>query len=72
MKKVDLKRAAIRLAGIFILMLFVSVAFAQGGDGGCDPLDPACPIDGGVSLLIAAGIGIAAKKAHNARKVSKN
>lgn len=43
---------------------------AQGnpGDPGCDPLDPACPIDGGLSLLIAAGIGIGAKKAYNARK----
>lgn len=36
-----------------------------------DPFEP-CPIDGGVSLLIAAGIGLAAKKAHmdrNKRKV---
>ncbi|MBS1743319.1 MAG: hypothetical protein JST81_09815 [Bacteroidetes bacterium] len=38
------------------------------GDPGCDPLDPACPIDGGLSLLIAAGIGIGAKKAYNAKK----
>ncbi len=43
---------------------------AQGGptDPGCDPLDPACPIDGGVSLLIAAAIGIGAKKAYNQKK----
>ncbi len=32
-------------------------------DAGCDPLDPACPIDGGISLLIAAGIGLGARKA---------
>ena len=37
-------------------------------DPGCDPLDPACPIDGGLSLLIAAGIGIGAKKAYDSRK----
>jgi hypothetical protein len=38
------------------------------GDAGCDPLDPACPIDGGVSLLIAAGIGLGAKKAYSQNK----
>jgi hypothetical protein len=40
-------------------------------DPGCDPLDPACPIDGGVSLLIAAGIGIGAKKAFDLKKKNK-
>jgi hypothetical protein len=34
----------------------------------CTDPNEYCPIDGGVSLLIAAGIGIAAKKAHDARK----
>ncbi len=37
-------------------------------DAGCDPLDPACPIDGGLSLLIAAGIGIGARKAYQLKK----
>ena len=32
------------------------------GDPGCNP-DLPCPIDGGLSLLIAAGIGIGARKA---------
>jgi len=43
---------------------------AQAGpvDPGCDPLDPTCPIDGGLSLLIAAGIGVAAKKAYHKKK----
>ncbi len=41
---------------------------AQPADPGCDPLDPACPIDGGVSLLIAAGIGIGAKRAYDLKK----
>lgn len=35
-----------------------------------DPFEP-CPIDGGVSLLIAAGIGLGAKKAHDERKKKK-
>jgi hypothetical protein len=38
-------------------------------DPGCNP-DLPCPIDGGLSLLIAAGIGIGAKKAYAARKGS--
>ena len=38
------------------------------GDPSCDPLDPDCPIDGGLSLLIAAGIGLGAKKAYQERK----
>ena len=45
--------------------------FSQGGDPGCDPLDPACPIDGGLSLLIAAGVGLAARKAYKNGKSEK-
>ena len=41
---------------------------AQVSDPGCDPLDPLCPIDGGLSLLIAAGIGLGAKKAYDKKK----
>ncbi len=41
---------------------------AQVSDPGCDPLDPLCPIDGGISLLIAAGIGLGAKKAYDKKK----
>lgn len=44
-------------------------------DPGCDPLGdptaPPCPIDGGLSLLIAAGIGLGAKKAYQAKKNSR-
>jgi hypothetical protein len=53
----------------FVLMLFIVaplISYAQANP--CtDPADP-CPIDGGVSLLIAAGIGIAAKKAYDRKK----
>ena len=34
----------------------------------CDPTNPICPIDGGLSFLIAAGIGLGAKKAYQERK----
>jgi hypothetical protein len=39
-------------------------------DPGCDPqVDPACvPIDGGLSLLIAAGVGYGIKKVRDSRK----
>ena len=41
-------------------------------DPSCDPLDPACPIDGGLSLLIAAGVGLGAKKAYDRKKRTTN
>ena len=55
---------------IFLIQPFTGIA--QVVDPGCDPLDPACPIDGGLSLLIAAGIGIGAKKAYDKKKQSVN
>jgi hypothetical protein len=55
---------------ILICIMFPTIGFAQ-GDPGCDPLDPLCPIDGGVSLLIAAGIGLGAKKAYQERNKKK-
>ena len=59
---------------IFILFLMIPlflpmVVLADPPGGGCDPFDPLCPIDGGLSLLIAAGIGLGAKKAYHERKI---
>ncbi len=51
---------------IIICMVLPYIGLAQ-PTGGCDPEDPLCPIDGGVSLLIAAGIGLGAKKAYQER-----
>lgn len=53
---------------ILISMIQPIKGTAQVVDPGCDPLDPLCPIDGGVSLLIAAGIGLGAKKAYDKKK----
>lgn len=59
---------------IFLLFIMVSLLTPMMGlaqeppGGGCDPFDPYCPIDGGLSLLIAAGIGLGAKKAYQERK----
>ena len=47
---------------VTINLLFPMVTMAAPPDPDCDPLDPLCPIDGGVTLLIAAGIGLGARK----------
>jgi hypothetical protein len=61
------------LSILLICILMPTIGFAQidPGDPGCNPLDPLCPIDGGVSLLIAAGIGLGAKKAYQERNKKK-
>jgi len=48
--------------GIVLLAIMIDPmkTFAQLPDAGCDPLDPALPIDG--------GIGLGAKKAYDSRK----
>lgn len=66
-----------KLKSYFAMLCFVlasaclpSLLWAQPGGGGPDP-DPAVPIDGGLSLLVAAGVGYAVKKAHDKRKREK-
>jgi hypothetical protein len=62
----------LRTAFVGIALLVLSIGFnfnsmAQDPpppDECVDPLDPACPIDGGLVFLIAAGIGIGAKNAR--------
>lgn len=62
-------------AGICIVMTIMfspSSAWAEPGGGGPDP-DPGTqvPFDGGISLLIAAGVGYAVKKRYDKRKESE-
>ena len=57
---------------LFLFILIPAVSSAQIDDPGCNPFDPECPIDGGLSLLIAAGIGLGAKKAYQQRKKADN
>lgn len=61
--KLILKRLSVALV-IASLPVFVQ---AQPDPGG-DPDDTPIPFDGGLSLVIAAGVGYGLKKAHNARK----
>ena len=47
------------------MVLLTNVSFAQPGDPGDDP---DVPIDGGVSLLVAAGAGYGIKRYRDSRK----
>lgn len=60
-----------KLIMVAVMCLPTVLLFAQGDPGGDpDPNPPNgdVPFDGGVTLLIAAGIGYAAKKAYDKRK----
>ena len=59
----------LKLAAVVIIFCLPTLAHAQPGPG-CDPaVDPACvPIDGGLSFLIAAGVGYGIKKVRDSRK----
>ncbi|RYE25904.1 MAG: hypothetical protein EOP51_02415 [Sphingobacteriales bacterium] len=55
-----------KLTGLFTLMILVpAISFAHGNSGGV-------PLDGGISLLVAAGVGYGAKKMAASRKKNNN
>jgi len=60
------KNKKILVASALILLLVLSLSINSKAnpapDPGCDPADPTCPIDGGVSVLVAIGIGLGYKK----------
>ena len=58
---------------IFCVMFFLMTGLpaflmAQGVPPDATAVDPDAPIDGGISLLVAAGIGYGVKKARDNRK----
>jgi len=67
----------------YLLLLFLALCFDQGfaagpppppgggGDPGCWPPPCVVPIDGGISLLIAAGAALGAKKAYDLKNEKK-
>ncbi len=63
-KNMKFKSLIITLVVGMFLCLSISATAQDPPDPCTDPEIP-CPIDGGLSLLIAAGIGIGAKKAYN-------
>ena len=62
--KLRIVSVAIALLVLTIGFNYSSIAQLPPPDECVDPLDPACPIDGGLVFLIAAGIGIGAKNAR--------
>ena len=71
MKRIYLKRFLYIVCILLIIMLPMFV-MADPGDGSCDPLDPSCPIDGGLSALLVLGAGYGIKKVRDARKANNN
>lgn len=59
-----------KIVSLLILMLIFSLpVLAQDGFG--DP-PPDVPVDGGLTLLVAAGIGYGAKKLRDTKRARKN
>jgi len=61
------------IANLFLMVLLSLplTGHAQLGDDFVDP-DAPIPIDGGISILLAAGIGYGIKKANEHRKKNKS
>lgn len=66
-----MKKTLVVLSVLFLLLtpIFAQPPFPGGAAGTptCWPA-PCVPIDGGISILIAAGIGLGVKKAYGSRK----
>lgn len=65
-----MKQAITNTAVLTAALLLLPTVYALAGPRGFSS-DPGAPIDGGISLLVAAGIGYGAKKARDARKKNK-
>lgn len=74
MKKVLNKLKLLLVIGMIVIPAFV-IAQDPDPNPNPDPLAPNevedVPFDGGVSLLVAAGIGYGLKKAHDKKKAEK-
>ena len=60
-----MKRSIYPVILLIIICLLPALTFAQ-TEVPADPVD--VPIDGGLSMLLAAGVGYAVKKGYNKRK----
>jgi hypothetical protein len=57
---------------MLVVLMLPTLLHAQGvPDPGGDP-DAAVPIDGGLSILLAAGVGYVAKKGYDAKQKRKD
>ena len=67
MKQVNKFIVTVKVVMVITLLLAMPTIYAVAGPRGLS--DPTgAPIDGGISLLVAAGIGYGAKKVRDARK----
>jgi hypothetical protein len=58
----------LKVAYIFSVLILIAIAYAKAQI--TDPgIDPDVPIDGGLSLLVAAGVGYGTKKLREKRKL---
>ena len=72
MKNKQMIRLAMGLLVIaFSLLPYIMMAQNGPGDPCGGPGLPECPIDGGISLLLAAGVGYGVKRYRDARKKDK-
>lgn len=58
------------VAVMAVALCFPALVHAAPGDPGPGPVG--APFDGGITLLIAAGVGYASKKAYDKRKANKS
>ena len=68
--KIQHKKILVSILAIFIVMLIPTLVSAQ--LDGTPPNPESAPIDGGLSLLVAAGIGYGAKKLKEKRSSKTN
>jgi hypothetical protein len=62
----SLRKVIVVLLFVMPLAMYSQPGPPAGGSPPCGPpFGPACPIDGGVSLLIAAGLAFGGKKAYD-------
>lgn len=69
-----MKKILIKLKVLLVIGMIVIPAFVIAQDDDPPPINPEVedvPFDGGVSLLVAAGIGYGLKKAHDKKKAEK-
>jgi len=69
MKKINIDKQQVKYITTILFVLAISIipALAQ-GDGFDDPAPGDVPIDGGLSLLVAAGVGYGIKKVRHRNK----